>query len=826
MKYQIQNNKQVLLLLFFISVLIIACSPTRKLSKGEFLLNRNVIIDNPKEIEKIEIQAYIKQKPNRRIFGSVRFHLWLYNIVNKDKMLAKKAARDKKIDEKNIQRLAEHKKPKSKDHLTMGEWLLEAGEAPVILDSFLTEKSTHQIKLFLDSKGYFQSKVKDSVWVKRKHANVFYVIQPGKPYKIRKIDYSIEDERVKYYVLYDTINSLIKKGKNYDVDVLQNERDRITKMLKNEGFYNFSKEYIYFKVDSNLNKNQIDLSIGVKKFARQVSDQNDSIIETNHQKYYINNVFIQTDFNLSDPNHLSHDKLYYENFIFTYNAPLKYKPKTIADAILIHKGDLYQQKIAEDTYKRLTELKSFKIVNVNFKENSGNVDSLDCFIQLSPVLKQSLSLETEGTNTSGNLGISGNIAFQNKNTFKGAEIFDLKLKGGIEAQKALNEGSSDNLNKFIPFNTIQFGPEASINIPKPLFPFSFFGFPEMAAPKSAFKIGLNYQQRPEYTRSIANLSYGITYKENIYKRHTIIPIEVNLVKVKLSPSFENSLTNSHNLLLLNSFSDHFTTSSRYIFVFNNQDLKKSTSFSYLRIGAESSGNILRGVNDLLGSVKDTAGGKDSYKIFNVVYSQYLRLDFDYRFYKIISPLEKIVVRSAFGVGKPLYNQRVLPFEKSFFGGGSNGIRAWRARSLGPGSYESAYGSAFDLIGDVQIEGNVEYRFNIFKMLNGALFVDAGNIWLRKPDPNRSNGDFDFNRFYKEFALGTGIGTRFDFSFFIIRLDLGVKLRDPMFDENKKWVVQHIFDKQWKSDFQDKYSTENDKKKYSFLNLNLGIGYPF
>lgn len=814
-----QNSFRTAAYFFFVFIVMSSCNPTKRLTESEYLLNRNVIVDKESGIDKSEIDAYIKQKPNKKIFGVVRFHLWMHNLVNKEKALARKKARDKKIDEKNIKRAEKSKKLKSKNRLTFREWLLYAGEAPVVMDTFMTKKSAEQIRLFLNNKGFFHNTVKDSAVFFKRKVNVHYIIQANKPYTIRNIDYSVDDELVRKYVFLDSSSSLIRRGNNYDVDVLQNERDRLTKMLRNKGFYNFSKEYVYFKADSNLNSNQVDLSIGIKKFAQRVSSTNDSIVETNHKKYYINNVYIQTDYSSSNREPL--DTILFKNYIFVFNAPIKYHPRDIADALLIRKDDLYQLTKAEDTYKRLSELRSFKIINISFRENEAMENKLDCYIQLSPVLKQSFAVETEGTNTSGNLGISGNITYQNKNTFKGAELFELKLKGGIEAQKLLNEEDPENISKYIPFNTIQFGPEMSLNVPRPLFPFNLFEYPQIAAPKSTFKVGLNYQERPDYKRTITNLSYGITYKENIYKRHTIIPIEVNFVSVDPSPKFQDTLNKINNLLLLNSFSSHFTTSSRYVFVFNNQDLKEATSFSYLRISAESSGNILRGINDLLGSPKDTTNGRDSYEIFNIIYAQYLRLDVDYRFYKVTSPDEKVVFRTAFGVGKPLYNLRVLPFEKSFFAGGSNGIRAWRARSLGPGSYQSGSSSTYDQIGDAQIEGNIEYRFNMVKLLNGAFFLDAGNIWQRKPDPSRPNGDFKLDRFYKEFAIGTGFGVRLDFSFFILRLDLGIKLRDPMFDENERWVIGHIANRAWRANYEERYD-----ERYSFMNLNLGIGYPF
>ncbi|HVA98797.1 MAG TPA: BamA/TamA family outer membrane protein, partial [Bacteroidia bacterium] len=240
------------------------------------------------------------------------------------------------------------------------------------------------------------------------------------------------------------------------------------------------------------------------------------------------------------------------------------------------------------------------------------------------------------------------------------------------------------------------------------------------------------------------------------------------------------------------------------FVYNNQDInKKSHNFIFFKGDLESSGNILRAYGNLTNQAKNSDG---SYEILNLPYSQYLRADIDFRYYRIISPLSKLVIRTMDGFGYALTNLNALPFEKAFFAGGSNDIRAWSARTLGPGDYTTS-GQTFDQVGDILIEGNMEYRFNIFKMLNGAAFIDAGNIWLRKPDQNRPGGDFDINTFPGQIAIGAGLGLRVDFSFFIIRLDAAIPIKDPSYPIGDRWRFNNL-------DF---------KKK---TNLNFGIGYPF
>ncbi len=457
-------------------------------------------------------------------------------------------------------------------------------------------------------------------------------------------------------------------------------------------------------------------------------------------------------------------------------------------------------------------------MNVRFKETRGTKDSLDCYIELSPVPKQSITVETEGTNTGGNLGVAGNLVYQNKNVFKGAEVFETKLRGGLEVQRLLDQqGGKSNIDikKGIPFNTLEFGPELSLYVPRFLLPIKV-NASKSSNPKTVFNVAYNFQQRPDFTRIINKISFGYTWRESPTKRHMINPVEISFVQVDLKPEFQSIINNSKNVFIRNSYLPHLVTDTRYTFVYNNQVFQKSSNYDYFRFNFESSGNILRALDNLLGSTKNATG---SYELFKVPYSQYLRANIDYRHYKQLAEHHQVVFRAAFGIGKTLKNLQALPFEKSFYGGGANGLRAWQIRSLGPGSYPGS--SNFDQIGDLQLEGNIEYRVKLLRQLNGALFVDGGNIWLINPGSGFTGGEFDGNQFYKEIALGTGIGARFDFSFFIIRLDLGIKLRDPQFNENERWVIQHLFDSNWKVDYQNTHA-----HSYSFLNFNLGIGYPF
>lgn len=816
-----------LLFIALIPLLFSACNPSRKLKEGEFLLDRNFIIDKDTKIDKTDIENYIKQKPNRRILIFFRFHLWLHNLANEDRIKRKRVLYNKKIEIKNTKRITKGKKAKKNDKQLLGEWLLEIGEPPVIVDTLLSQKSVKQIKLFLNNKGFFINTVTDSInYKRRKKANIVYKINASAPYTLNKIDYKISDDLLKYYVDADTTNTLLIKGNNYDVDVLQKERERITTNLNNNGYFLFSRDYIYYEIDTTVGNRRVNVTIGIKNYAKKINDFTDSITETLHQRFYVNNIYIQPDFISRKADTLHKDTTFIDNYNILHTRKLRYKTRVLLNGVFIRKGELYQLKNVEDTYKRLSELKAFKSINIFFVQSVD--EYLDCHIQLSPILKQSFTVETEGTNRSGNLGISGSFVFQNRNLFKGAEVLELRLKGGVEAQKTYNDNSNVNLNDLTTpielFNTVEFGPELNVYVPRFLVPFKIKDT-KRSNPKTIFTSAFNYQHRPDYTRKILNFSFGYMWKATPKTRHTFNPVVINFVKVGLvqGSEFEKYVNKVQNLFIRNSFSNHLTTSTRYSFTFNEQDIKRSANFSYFKINAESSGNILRGIYDLTNSINPNTFAKDTqgrYSLFNIVYSQYLRIDADYRYYYSSSEINKIVFRVAAGIGKPLTNFQVLPFERSFFSGGANGIRAWQARTLGPGTYSSKVFS-FDQFGDGQLEGNIEYRLKLFKIINGALFVDAGNTWLRRPDPNRVGGEFKLNRFYKEIAIGTGFGIRADFSFFIIRFDIGLKVRDPQFLESKRWVIQRLFDAAWKYD----YWVANGKN-YNFFAFNIGIGYPF
>ncbi|MEW6468727.1 MAG: BamA/TamA family outer membrane protein [Bacteroidota bacterium] len=827
-------------------LLFCSCSTTRRLKEGEYLLARNVIVDksaslfelNP-DIEESEFESYIRQKPNRKVL-IMRLHLRIYNMVNEEKMNRQKERREKKVERVNKKRAEKEKKRnewrakknkapvkirRKKNRLTFREWLRSIGEAPVVFDSAQMEKSARQIKLFMNNKGYFNSTVRDSVAYKDKKATVYYIITPNQPYLIRQVSYEIKDDQLAYFIFSDSTASLVRSGNNYDVDVLQDERERITRNMKNNGYYFFSKEFIYYKIDSSLNSHQVDVVLGIKNPLIRLNEQSDSLLETSHKRFYLGNIYVITDYNPKSQPKTPRDTLLSDSIYILSSGELKYKPKVLTSALYIHPGELYQSKNSDATYNRLSDLKAFRLVNIVYEPRG---DYLDCYIQLSPVMKQSFTIEAEGTNTGENRGVAGNFIYQNRNVFKGAEILDAKLKVGLEIQKLSNETGDGTIisGSEIPFNTLEIGPEVSLTIPRALLPgWRILQFSQNANPKTIFATSYNYQVRPDFERAALIGSWGYMWRESPTARIAIYPLELNYVFITPSQKFSEYLNTIDDPLYVYRFTDHITTDMRFSYIFSNQGQTRKRSFKYFRWNGELSGLVLRSYfnirRDLFGQDSYSVDGGYTLGAKHIRFSHYARTDIDWRYYFRINKHTQFVFRSAIGVGKPFINFRELPLEKSFFGGGPNGIRAWKARTLGPGSFRSLDETNFDKLGDAQIEFNAEYRFNVFKMLNAALFVDAGNIWLRKFDPNRPGGEFRLTTFYKEFAVGSGIGIRLDFDFFIIRFDLGIKMVDPSFGLQGRFVAGHLFDKEWKSSYEAYYG-----ERYSFLNFNFGIGYPF
>ena len=761
---------------------------------GASLLNKNHISINKEGIKKSDLIPYIKQVPNKRIFGT-RFHLGLYNISNINK----------------------EKWPHN--------WLRKIGEEPVIYDSYLTTKTREQIKSYVTSKGYFDGHVSDTVHTISKKSDVFYNIDLLRPYTIRNLTYEIGDSNIRNLCFFDSVNCLIQRGKPYDVDVLQAERTRFERFIRDHGFFGFTNDYISYKVDSTVGNRQVDLKYDVMNFTRL--DTNNRISAGPFAVYTIKNIYIYPDFVPKEALEggeaylKSLDTTNYKGYYFiTSRKKPEVKYDLIIQALYLKAGSVYNVTSTEQTQTHLLSLKIYRLVIINYNDSKGNESlqgmelKLDCNIQLSLLSQQSYKIELEGTNSAGNLGGALNLIYQHKNLFHGAELFSTKLKGAYAAYVQKDKPLS---------STSEYGLETSLRLPKFIVPFfKFEYFVKKFNPYTTIMAAYNFQKLPVFTRTVANATFGYNWKAGNYKEHIFNPIQFNIVKLPfIDPVFKAMILSS--TYQTGSYTEVLILGGNYSFIFNNQKIKNSRDYWFLRVNAETSGNFLSTIYNLSGARKDSSAVQkdlsgsqkivNSYHFLGQPFAQYVRTDIDIRYNYKFNNVGSIVYRGFFGIAIPYGNSSAVPFEKQYFGGGANGIRAWQVRSLGPGSYNPYPPGDTSIVflnetADIKLEANAEYRFKLFWILEGAVFLDAGNIWSYIDDPARPGSQFRFNKFYKDIAIGTGTGFRFDFKFVIARVDVGMKLRDPLLDGTSHWIML------------------NGPYRRDDFTIVLGIGYPF
>jgi len=833
------NLKKFTLVFFVFSLagIFSSCNPTKKLQPNEYLLNKAEIVNSEKTNQpKENFEVFYRQKPNRKLFRSVHFFVWWYNLFDEEKINQKRTARNLKYDKinservlkaekKNEERVKKGKKPKTpklkdKSTLLFVESVRDIGEPAVVIDSSLTERTRMQLVKFLFSKGYFDNKVTDTVLYKDKKATVKYILYPNEPYIVNKISYLMDDEKLGALVLKDTVNTLLKVGMQYDRDKLQEEQQRITDFALNNGYFYFEKAYVEFYADSLKKTHTVSLKTNLKKYAKAYSTSNDSLIYVNHPRMKIENVYIITEpvyGNVKEAIFKDTLKTKRDGTVFLLNGPLAYRQPIIINNTDIYRGQWFRKDTSEQTYKQLLGLGIFKNVTIKFLKNDNYSSRLDCYIICNPLLKQTMTAETQGTNTNGNLGIDGGVVYQNRNFFRGGELIELKLQAAILAQRQITRDTNTYVNSVEDvvdlnrlqktFNTIQFGPEFTFSVPRAFFPFSLLPFKKDMLPRTYVKTSLNYQASPDFSRIITTIDYGFSFLSNNNRlRHNFIPFEAYLVRAKLAKSYVDYLQTLNDAFLLNSFNDHITTLSKYSITYTSKENSNTSrrTVHYLKATVSSSGNILRQYFKSTGATADSLG---RFLLFKIPFAQFVKGDIDYRIYIPVRAKSRLVYRVAGGIGKPLQNLGVLPYEQSYFSGGPNSVRAWRARTLGPGGYDpSNSATRYDKIGDILLEGNVEYRFHIIKTFNGALFVDAGNVWRLNKDESKPNGEFVVPNFADQIAIGGGMGIRWDLSFFVLRFDLAAPLKDPKYPIGDRWTF--------------------DKKPWNQLVANFGIGYPF
>ncbi len=754
---------------------LFGCSVVRDVPDGQHLLNKNIIKTDRSEYRE-NIVAVIKQKPNRKILGLFRFHLGVYTLANHGK------------------------------ETRLKKWLKSAiGEEPVLLDTNLMHKSADQLEILMQNYGYFHTVVLDTVVYHKKRANVYYKFTCGKPYRFRNLSYKIPDSTILNYVKEADSLTFIQKGEIYSASTLQKERDRLNLFLRNKGYSGFNPQYIRFVVDTGLKSNQVDVILSIPDPQVNFRDTVTLAANRKHTIGVVKEVRIEMDYDpivVKESAHL--DSVWYKGYKFISNTDSEYlyKPARILDHIFIKPDSLFTQTDIDITYQRLADLGVFRFVNIKYEtlpeKDSLGRNKLRCSVLLSPQNRQDYKLEAEGTNSGGNLGVSGNIVYRNKNMFKGAELFEFKIKGGLEIQRNFNDNSASS--QFGVFNTYEFGPELTLNFPRALWPFTIRNQRKVSNPITSISLGYNVQSRPEYFRRLINTSYYYTKRTSKFNRFYFYPVEINYLKVDLDSAFEQQLIKLNDINLLTSYTDQLIANGRVSYIFNNQNLSRIGNYVYFKVNLEFAGNSLSLLPDDFFKI---AEDKSRY-LTNVRYAQYIRPDLDYRFYKQFNKRSTLVARLSTGLGYAYGNSKIVPFEKAFYAGGPNDIRAWRSRSLGPGSNTSV--DYFERFGEFKLTGNVEYRFDLFRFIKGAIFTDMGNVWLINTKLDRPGGILTMKEFPDEIAIGSGLGIRADFTFFILRLDGAVQIKDPAMPVGDRWVFR--------------------ANKLKDITFNFGIGYPF
>jgi len=760
-----------------------SCSVKKFIPKGKYLVGKyKVQLEGKNQYPPVnlsDLKRYIQPKPNKRLFFT-RLNLWFYYKNQKNSTKINKLL-DKKL-----------------------------GKKPIYFSPGDADESRKSMKRYLEDIGFFNAKVRYEVTKKGKVATVSFFVTPNKPYHYDSIFYTFEDTTLTRFIKGNKSLRMIHKGDVFNINRLDEQRNKITEFLRNKGYYYFKRNYIQYIVDSNQLKHVVTVNVVIH--ARSIPDveKPGKMIPKPHVRYIVKKVSVFPNFQASSPttydtvNHIIRFKGDTNRYVYQYilTPARRFKLKAFDNAIKIKPNQYFSDSSVQKTYSNLFKFRVFRTVNIGFDTTgAGRNDSLNLGYLNSKILMQTgklntISIETVGTNSSGDLGVSGAVSFSNRNIFHGGEVLNFSVTGGFQAEKQPGVSGGN----FAFFNTFEMGLNASIYFPLELFPFRSRSL--TGNPRTSVDLGYNLQVRPYYTLKITNADFGYSLDQNKYIRHILTPVNLNFVKVNPTPEFAKILDKETNLSLKEQYSNHMIVGLKYSFIYNNQQQDQVGNFNYFRLDFESSGNLLNAFNHLMGS-KRGAGG--SYSIFGVNYSQFVRINADYRHYFQFSKNgNEFVLRGLAGMAIPYGNSSEIPYEMGFFAGGANDMRGWHFRMLGPGGFSGK--DMYERVGDIQLEANAEYRFPIYHFFKGALFLDAGNIWNYNASPAYPNGQFQWNTFMSQVALDGGFGFRFDFTYFIFRFDVAAPFRDPSYPAGQRWRLKQL---NWRD----------------FVG-NFGIGYPF
>ena len=767
-----------------LGVSLSACNVTRLIPSDSYFLQKAKIEEDknaPRDerIKSDDVFRYLRQKPNKRFIGT-NFYAWIYLMANPEK--------DNWWN--NLKR--------------------KMGEPPVLFNEDDTKRSVSNLKVYLESRGYYSSDVtyKVDTTSQHKRAKVYYYLNQGAPYLIDSISYEFKDRFLEPVVLPDTVNTLLHKGEIFDISILDAERARIASYLKDKGYYNFSVNNIEYIADTLSGENKVGVKVVIKQNLSGYSARGVPMYDDN-KVYTLRNINIIPRYNATsarnNANYFdSFDSLEYKglNVLFKGKQP-KVKPKVLRGAITLNPNDIYNYSQVNSTYSNLMSMGYFKSARIDFEEvvntpeqgipNQPRKGILDCNIQCTPALQQSVKAELEAATTSSFYGLTALVGYQNRNIFRGAEMLEITGTAGYEYMKAPNSKKR---------HAMEFGIATSLSFPRFLLA-NYALSDKILVPKTKFEISYNYQDRPYYQRSLSSISWLYSWKNRTNSSFVLRPIAINWVNVSyIDQNYFNSLQNQY---LKYSFQSQLIVAISGSYVLNKQYISAPNNQTTVRANCELSGNLLNGLVHLCSKPHTD---KNYYELLGIRYSQYARADVSashtIKFGKVTALAGRLYAGVAYAYG----NSDAVPFDRLFYAGGSNSMRGWAPRTLGPGSSPAPTNVIYPTqLGDMKLEANLEFRFPIWYIFQGATFFDLGNIWYigRKDVSYPDSSVFRFNNFYKQLAFNTGIGIRLDIDFAILRLDWGIQLFNPNNPEGQRWI--HNF-------------------KWRNTSLNFGVGYPF
>ncbi|MGY4384811.1 outer membrane protein insertion porin family [Pedobacter sp. UYP24] len=782
-------------ILLLIILFVTGCSSTKYIADYQSIVKK-VDIDSVDKTFHEEALNYIQK--DIRPTSTIGINVMIYNIFN------------------------------TKDGRYKTSGIKPLGTPPPILDSALVEISRDQIEKFLKSKGYFKAKVKSSITIKNQKAKVRFTADQGPSFKINKIAYKITDPATKeVYLKNKALFTHFKEGMRYDDDSLSYERDQIYQVMKENGYFDFSRPYVKFELDTNLNASKVNVSL-------LVDNPKD---KDHHVKYSIGEANLVIAPN-SDGFPNGRDTVVLENKVFRglryTDFSGKFRRGPIARYNFLRDSSAYDIRNETLTYDRLYELNIFKNVKIDYTKAKDSSNKVLPVIELIPQKIMSNRIEGEVPFNGGTVGFTISNTYSNNNLFRGAERFEFQVKGGLQSR--IGNGS-----KFLSdIYQRDFSMSANLSVPRLLLPFiSARPGRRGGMPHTIFSSSYAYAlQTGFFQRHVVLNSVTYEFVESKSKYHSLTPLNFEYRYGNLSKDLADSIIQNNQYYVRLLSRKDITLGIKYTFSLNADKLLTNSDFIYFRGNIDLAGNMLQLASKILGN-RHNPQANDFATIFGLPFNQYVRPEVDLRWYKGFGGDKQLVSRINAGVGFAYGNSVTMPFEKLFFAGGSSGIRAWQARTLGPGSYnrgESIPDSAtrrslfgIDQLGDMHIEANLEYRFLLLNRffgakLKGAVFADGGNVW----NISKSNTDpasrFDFTKLGKQIALGTGMGFRYDVQYFVFRFDVGLKLKDPQFDGSEQWVISKFLG--GGKDFKRVYNAANTPFQYRFVQYNFGIGMPF